>query len=80
VQLLLFTAAVAGAVMLARRRDHASVAVVTVIAYVWLTALPFQTEARYALPAMPFVIIAAVALFDRWSARRIARASATTTD
>jgi hypothetical protein len=70
VQLLLFTAGIGGAVGLARRRDHAGIAVVVIVAYVWLTALPFQTEARYALPAMAFVIIAAVALFDRWSARR----------
>jgi 4-amino-4-deoxy-L-arabinose transferase-like glycosyltransferase len=70
VQLVLFAAALAGAVVLVRRRDHASLVVPLVIAYVWLTALPFQTEARYALPAEVFVLIAALAAFDRWSARR----------
>jgi len=69
VQLVLFAAALAGAAVLVRRRELASVTAVLVIAYVWITALPFQTEARYALPAMPFALIAAVAAFDRWSSR-----------
>ena len=77
VQLVLFAAALAGSAVLLRRRDQAGVAVVLVIAYVWLTAVPFQTEARYALPAMAFVFIAAVAAFDRWSERAARRGSAT---
>jgi len=71
VQLVLVAVAGAGVVLLARRRDHAATVVVVGIMYVWLTALPFQTEARYALPAKMMAIVAAVAFIEsRLAARR----------
>jgi len=76
-QLILFAAACAGAVVLARRRGHADLAIVAVIAYVWLTAIAFQTESRYALPAKMPAIVAGVALIEWWRMRRRARAART---
>ncbi|HYK98770.1 MAG TPA: glycosyltransferase family 39 protein [Candidatus Acidoferrales bacterium] len=64
VQLVLFAASLGGAIVLARRGDQAALLVGVVILYVWITALPFQTEARYALPAQAFALLAAVALLD----------------
>ena len=59
--------------MLARHRDPAALAVALVIAYVWVAALPFQTEARYALPAKMPAIIAAIQFIDsRWRRTRVA--------
>ena len=60
-QLALFLFAIIGAVMLARRRNDASLLPLLVIVYVSAVALPLGTEARYALAAKPFVLLAATA-------------------
>lgn len=74
-QLALFFLALAGTAMLARRRDQAAWAIAVAVLYVWVTALPFQTEARYALPAKMPAIVAGVLLIEWWLARRRARAA-----
>ena len=77
VQLVLFAVALAGTALLARRADHAAVAIVVVILYVWLTAVPFQTESRYALPAKMPAIVAGAAFIEWWLSRRRPRAART---
>jgi 4-amino-4-deoxy-L-arabinose transferase-like glycosyltransferase len=57
VELLAFVAAVAGAIALIRTRTAAGLLVAGVFFYVWLLALPFLTDGRYAIPARPFVAI-----------------------
>ena len=69
--LLLFAAAMRGVAALLRRRPREALLVVAIPAYVWATSFPFVTEARYALPAMPFVVIAAVAGLRTLRARRL---------
>jgi hypothetical protein len=68
-QVVLFALAMGGLVVLARRGDQAALTLVVAIAYVWISALPFQTEARYALPAKMPAIIAAAALISSRLAR-----------
>lgn len=60
-QLVIAALAVTGLVASWRagRRDAAVIG--AVLALVWIGSFPFQTEARYALPAKPFLLIAAVA-------------------
>jgi 4-amino-4-deoxy-L-arabinose transferase-like glycosyltransferase len=59
--LALFLFALIGAIVLARRREDAALLPLVVVLYVCIVALPLGTEARYSLPAKPFVIVAAVA-------------------
>ncbi len=59
-QLTLLFFALVGGVVLARRRDTGSMLPLLVILYVSAVAVPLGTEARYALAAKPFVLIAAV--------------------
>lgn len=59
-QLSLLLFALVGAVALARRREDAALLPLVVILYVSAVAIPLGTEARYALAAKPFVLIAGV--------------------
>lgn len=77
IQLVLFAIAGAGTVLLVRRGGHAASAIVATIVYVWLTAVAFQTESRYALPAKMPAIIAGVAFIEWWLLRRRARVART---
>ena len=76
-QLLIVTAGIAGALLLARRGGEPGILVAVIVAYVWATAFPFQTEGRYSLPAKVFVLVGAVALVDRYRARWSSRRRAT---
>jgi len=69
-------AGIAGAILLLRRRPRETIIIVTIPAYVWATSFPFVTEARYALPAMPFVLLAAIAAAIAFDQRRRARRTA----
>lgn len=73
VHLWLLAAAIAGAIILLRGRAREGLFIVAIPAYVWATSFPFVTEARYALPAMPFVLIGAVAAADAFGRRTRAR-------
>jgi len=57
VTLMLF--GIIGAIVLARRRDDASLLPLLVILYVSAVAIPLGTEARYSLAAKPLVLLAA---------------------
>ena len=74
-QLSLLLFAFVGAIALARRREDAALLPLVVILYISAVAIPLGTEARYALAAKPFVLIAAVhgvALLRRWRPARAA--------
>lgn len=60
-QLLLLALAFAGLLVVARRRPGPALVAAVAIGYVWLSAVPFQTEARYALPARPLLLTLVVA-------------------
>jgi 4-amino-4-deoxy-L-arabinose transferase-like glycosyltransferase len=78
IQLAVFVFGIIGAIALARRREDAALLPLVIILYVSAVALPLGTEARYALPAKPFVFIAAVcglAFLARRRARDTTRAA-----
>lgn len=60
-QLLVVLLAAVGAVVLVRARAGAAIPLVAAVGFVWMLSFPFQTEARYALPVRPLLIILAVA-------------------
>ena len=62
-ELVLVAGGVVGALRLLARGVPSSL-VALVIGYVWLTAVPYHTEGRYALPAIPFVVIGALAALE----------------
>jgi len=59
--LLLGLLSIGGIIELVRRRSSTALLVAAVLAYLWLASIPFLTEARYALPARPLLLAAAVA-------------------
>lgn len=61
VELALLFFGIVGAIALARRRSDAALLPLAVIVYVSVLSIPLGTEARYALAAKPFVLLAAVA-------------------
>ena len=71
VQLVLFVAGVAGAVLLALRRDRAGLLVAAVILYTWFESIVFVTEPRYSLPARPALVIAAVYAVAAYASSRL---------
>lgn len=73
IPLVLAALGVIGLVVIARRGGVAAGVVLVAVLYVWIVAVPFSTEGRYSLPARPFLLIAAVALLDRWSLRTAPR-------
>lgn len=60
-QLILFALGCAGAVALARRGGAVAAVPLLLLAYVGILSFPAWTEARYALPALPALLIGAVA-------------------
>ncbi|MBI3521642.1 MAG: glycosyltransferase family 39 protein [Chloroflexi bacterium] len=68
-QLVLFVAGLIGSAALARRPEVAARLPLLIVAYTWLSAFPFVTEERYALPARPFLFIGAVAAWVALRAR-----------
>jgi len=60
--LLLGLLSIGGIIELVRRRSATALLVAAVLAYLWLASIPFLTEARYALPARPLLLAAAVAV------------------
>ena len=71
VQLVLFVAGVAGAVLLALRRDRGGLLVAAVILYTWFESIVFVTEPRYSLPARPALVIAAVYAVAAYASSRL---------
>jgi hypothetical protein len=59
--LLLSLLSVGGIIELIRHRSATALLVAALLAYLWLASIPFLTEARYALPARPLLLAAAVA-------------------
>jgi hypothetical protein len=74
IQLVVAAIGMIGAIRLARRGGLIGPIAALVIAYVWLSALPFQTEGRYALPARAFVLLGVVAMVEATARRRDATA------
>lgn len=55
-QLVLLALALRGLAVVARTAPGPALVAAVAIAYVWLSAVPFQTEARYALPARTLML------------------------
>jgi 4-amino-4-deoxy-L-arabinose transferase-like glycosyltransferase len=71
IELALIFVALLGAVVLARRRDDAALLPLAVMLYLTVLLVPLGTVPRYSLAAKPLVLIAVVALFDRWQLTRM---------
>ncbi|MDQ2951825.1 MAG: hypothetical protein M3R54_06140, partial [Chloroflexota bacterium] len=63
-QLVVVIIGLFGAVRLWRVDRLVGPIIALVIAYVWLTSVPFQTEGRYAMPARAALLIGVAAMFD----------------
>lgn len=60
-QLVFLALAIRGLWVVAGSARRPALVIGIAIGYVWLSALPFQTESRYALPVRPFLLVLAVA-------------------
>jgi hypothetical protein len=75
VQLVVAMIGMIGAARLWRRGGLVGPIAALVITYVWLSAIPFQTEGRYALPARAFLLIGVAAMVEGLAWRRAPRAA-----
>jgi hypothetical protein len=68
-QLMLFAAGVAGAVLLAIRREREGLLIAATIFYTWFLFIVFVTEPRYSLPARSALLLAAVYAIAMYATR-----------
>ena len=69
-ELVLFAGALAGTLLLVRRRTAAAAIVAGVFVYVWVLSVPFLAEGRYAIPARPFMAISLAVVISYLVSRR----------